>query len=134
MISRSLNLDAAFAAMADSTRRAILLRLAKGEATVAELAEPFDMSQPAVSQHLRVLEDAGLVAHRIQGTKRPRRLEKAGIEAMDLWLASLRESLEKNYDRLDEVLATDKNRHDGLGYEVLGLVTASGGGATGARR
>ena len=108
MISRSLNLDAAFAAMADSTRRAILLRLAKGEATVAELAEPFDMSQPAVSQHLRVLEDAGLVAHRIQGTKRPRRLEKAGIEAMDLWLASLRESLEKNYDRLDEVLATMK--------------------------
>ena len=108
MISRSLNLDAAFAAMADSTRRAILLRLAKGEATVAELAEPFDMSQPAVSQHLRVLEDAGLVAHRIQGTKRPRRLEKAGIEAMDLWLASLRESLEKNYDRLDEVQATMK--------------------------
>ena len=105
MLSRTLNLDTAFSAMADSTRRAILIRLAKGEATVAELAEPFDMSQPAVSQHLKVLEDAGLVAHRIQGTKRPRRLEKAGIEAIDLWLAQLRESLERNYERLDKVLA-----------------------------
>jgi DNA-binding transcriptional ArsR family regulator len=108
MSSTTLNLDAAFSAMADPTRRAILVRLAKGEATVAELAEPFDMSQPAVSQHLKVLEDAGLVAHRIQGTKRPRRLEKAGIQAIDLWLARLRESLEKNYDRLDEVLAAMK--------------------------
>jgi DNA-binding transcriptional ArsR family regulator len=108
MSGTPLNLDAAFSAMADPTRRAILVRLAKGEATVAELAEPFDMSQPAVSQHLKVLEDAGLVAHRIQGTKRPRRLEKAGIQAIDLWLARLRESLEKNYDRLDEVLAAMK--------------------------
>lgn len=100
-----LHLDLAFAALADPTRRAILARLSKGEATVMELAEPFDMTQPAVSQHLKVLEDAGLVAHRVEGSRRPRRLVKAGIEAMDEWLAMLRKALEANYDRLDAVLA-----------------------------
>src|SRR5262245_55367815 len=105
LMSRTLNLDTAFAAMADPTRRAILARLAKGEATVMELAEPFEMTQPAISQHLKVLEDAGLIVRRIDGTRRPRRLAKAGIEAMDHWLAILRKALEKNYDRLDEVLA-----------------------------
>ena len=98
-------LDNAFAALADPTRRAILARLAQGEATVMELAEPFEMTQPAISQHLKVLEDAGLVVSRIEGAKRPRRLAKAGIEAMDQWLAMLRKALEQNYDRLDEVLA-----------------------------
>jgi DNA-binding transcriptional ArsR family regulator len=101
-----LDLDAAFSALADPTRRAILARLAKGEATVMQLAEPFDMTQPAISQHLKVLEDAGLIVRRVEGTKRPRRLAKAGIEAMDRWLAMLRKALEKNYDRLDEVLAS----------------------------
>jgi DNA-binding transcriptional ArsR family regulator len=105
IMSWTLNLDAAFSALADPTRRAILARLAKGEATVMELAEPFEMTQPAISQHLKVLEDAGLVARRVDGAKRPRRLAKAGIEAMDQWLAMLRKALEKNYDRLDEVLA-----------------------------
>jgi DNA-binding transcriptional ArsR family regulator len=105
-MSEPLHLDLAFAALADPTRRAILARLAKGEATVMELAEPFDMTQPAVSQHLRVLEDAGLVVHRVEGAKRPRRLAKAGIEAMDQWLALLRKALEANYSRLDEVLAS----------------------------
>ena len=105
IMSWGLNLDAAFSALADPTRRAILARLAKGEATVMELAEPFEMTQPAISQHLKVLEDAGLVARRVDGTKRPRRLAKAGLEAMDQWLAMLRKALEKNYDRLDEVLA-----------------------------
>jgi len=100
------NLDAAFAALADPTRRAILARLAQGEATVTELAEPFDMTQPAISQHLKVLQDAGLVAGRVDGTKRPRRVAEAGIEAMDQWLAMLRKALEMNYDRLDEVLAS----------------------------
>jgi DNA-binding transcriptional ArsR family regulator len=100
-----LNLDAAFAALADPTRRAILARLAKGEATVTELAEPFAMTQPAISQHLKVLEGAGLVVRRVEGAKRPRRLAKGGIEAMDQWLSMLRKALEKNYDRLDEVLA-----------------------------
>jgi len=99
------NLNAAFSALADPTRRAILARLAKGEATVNELAEPFEMTQPAISQHLKVLEDAGLIVQRVEGTKRPRRLANAGIAAMDQWLAMLRKALEKNYDRLDGVLA-----------------------------
>ena len=105
LMSGSLNLDVAFSALADPTRRAILARLAKGEATVMELAGPFEMTQPAISQHLKVLEEAGLVASRVDGTKRPRRLAKAGIEAMDQWLAMLRNALERSYDRLDEVLA-----------------------------
>ena len=100
-----MKLDVAFSALADPTRRAILARLAKGEATVTELAKPFEMTQPAISQHLKVLEDAGLVIRRVDGTKRPRRLAKSGIEAMDRWLEMLRKALEKNYDRLDEVLA-----------------------------
>jgi DNA-binding transcriptional ArsR family regulator len=99
-------LDATFSALADPTRRAILARLALGEATVTELAEPFEMTQPAISQHLKVLEEAGLIIRRIDGTRRPRRLARAGIEAMDQWLAMLRKALEKNYDRLDEVLST----------------------------
>ena len=102
------NLDATFSALADPTRRAILARLAKGEATVMELAEPFEMTQPAISQHLKVLEDAGLINRRVDGARRPRRLAKAGIDAMDQWLAMLRKALEKNYDRLDEVLAAMK--------------------------
>ena len=108
-----MKLDSAFAALADPTRRAILARLASGEATVNELAKPFDMTQPAISQHLKVLEEAGLIVRRIDGTKRPRRLAKVGIEAMDQWLAILRKALEKNYDRLDQVLAamkTDKEK------------------------
>lgn len=105
-MSTASNLDAAFSALADSTRRAILARLAKGEATVMELAEPFAMTQPAISQHLKVLEDAGLVLRRVEGAKRPRRLAKAGVEAMDQWLAMLRKALEKNYERLDAVLAS----------------------------
>jgi DNA-binding transcriptional ArsR family regulator len=102
----NLNLDAAFSALADPTRRAILARLAKGEATVMELAAPFEMTQPAISQHLKVLEDAGLVVRRVDGAKRPRRLARGGIEAMDQWLAMLRKALERNYDRLDDVLAS----------------------------
>jgi len=102
------NLDATFSALADPTRRAILARLAKGEATVMELAEPFEMTQPAISQHLKVLEGAGLIDRRVDGARRPRRLAKAGIDAMDQWLAMLRKALEKNYDRLDEVLAAMK--------------------------
>jgi DNA-binding transcriptional ArsR family regulator len=98
-------LDVAFSALADPTRRAILARLALGEATVNELTEPFEMTQPAISQHLKVLEEAGLIVRRVDGTKRPRRLAKAGIEAMDQWLAMLRKTFEANYERLDDVLA-----------------------------
>src|SRR5580698_7134258 len=108
-----LNLDATFSALADPTRRAILARLATGEATVMELARPFEMTQPAISQHLKVLEDAGLIIQRVDGTRRPRRLAKDGIEAMDRWLAMLREALEANYDRLDNVLAAMKDREKG---------------------
>jgi DNA-binding transcriptional ArsR family regulator len=99
------NLDAAFSALADPTRRAILARLASGEATVMELAAPFAVTQPAISRHLKVLEGAGLIVRRVEGTKRPCRLALAGIDAVDQWLAMLREALAKNYDRLDEVLA-----------------------------
>ena len=103
-----LNLDTAFSALGDPTRRAILARLALGEATVMELAEPFEMTQPAISQHLKVLEAAGLVVHRVDGARRPRRLAKEGIAAMDEWLEMLRKALEKNYERLDNVLAAMK--------------------------
>jgi DNA-binding transcriptional ArsR family regulator len=99
------NLDTAFSALADPIRRAILARLASGEATVMELAEPFAVTQPAISRHLKVLEGAGLIVRRVEGTKRPCRLAPAGIDAIDRWLAMLREALAKNYDRLDEVLA-----------------------------
>jgi DNA-binding transcriptional ArsR family regulator len=108
-----MNIDAAFSALADPTRRGILARLAKGEATVMQLAEPFEMTQPAISQHLKVLEDAGLIVRRVEGTKRPRRLAKAGIEAIDQWLAMLRKALQKNYERLDEVLATMEQHKKG---------------------
>lgn len=99
-----LNLDAAFSALADPTRRAILARLAIGEATVTELARPFEMTQPAISQHLKVLEDAGLVTVRVDGTRRPRRLVKPGLDAMDQWLKMLRKGLEASFNRLDLVL------------------------------
>src|SRR5271166_272106 len=99
------NLDAAFSALADPTRRAILARLALGEATVMELAEPFEMTQPAISRHLKVLEGAGLIVRRVEGTKRPCRLAPDGIAAIDQWLGMLRIALAKNYDRLDEILA-----------------------------
>jgi DNA-binding transcriptional ArsR family regulator len=100
------NLNATFSALADPTRRAILARLATGEATVMELAEPFDMTQPAVSRHLKVLESAGLITRRIEGTKRPCRLAPTAIAEIDQWLAFLRDALASSYDRLDGVLAT----------------------------
>ncbi len=105
------NLDSAFSALADPTRRAILARLATGEATVMELAAPFAMTQPAISRHLKVLEGAGLIVRRAEGTKRPCRLAPAGITEIDRWLAILREALSANYDRLVAVLAAmDSNK------------------------
>src|SRR5690242_19444175 len=102
------DLDTAFAALADPTRRAILARLAEGEATVTQLAEPFVMTQPAISRHLKVLEGAGLNEVRAEGTKRPRRLTNRGIDPLYQWLGNLREALERNYDRLDRVLKEDR--------------------------
>lgn len=107
------NLDCAFYALADPTRRAILARLAVGEATVNELAQPFKMSQPAISQHLKVLEHAGLVVPRVDGTRRPRRLSTVGIDAMDQWLDMLRRVLHTNYNRLDKVLAATIPQKEG---------------------
>ena len=101
---RSARLDAAFLALADPTRRAILARLTKGEATVMELARPFDMSQPAISRHLKMLEDAGLIIRRADGTRRYSRLADAGLENIDQWLSMLRKALAKNYERLDGLL------------------------------
>jgi DNA-binding transcriptional ArsR family regulator len=101
-------LNAAFLALSDPTRRAILARLSQGEATVMELAAPFEMSQPAVSRHLKVLEGAGLITRRAEGTRRPCRLSKAGLDTVDQWLAMLREALSNNYDRLDQLLAAMK--------------------------
>jgi DNA-binding transcriptional ArsR family regulator len=100
-------LDDALLALADPTRRAILARLARGEATVTELSKPFDMSQPAVSHHLKVLERAGLVTRSRRGTSRPCRLAPEGLAPLDAWLAQLRDSMERNYARLDDLLAED---------------------------
>jgi DNA-binding transcriptional ArsR family regulator len=101
----SARLDATFAALADPTRRAILARLAAGEASVAELAAPFDMSQPAISKHLKVLERAGLVSIGHDAQRRPRRLEARPLEEAVGWIERYREIWEKNYMRLDALLA-----------------------------
>ena len=97
-------LDATFAALADPTRRAILARLALGEASVAELAEPFDMSQPAVSRHLKVLQDAGLISAGQDAQRRPRRLEAAPLAAATAWLEGYRKFWEARFASLDGVL------------------------------
>ncbi len=115
-------LDNTFAALSDPTRRAILSRLAMGEATVLELAKPFAMSQPAISRHIRVLEEAGLISRRIEGAKRPCRLAQTGIVEVEQWIGGLRTALEANYERLDHILAeqqpinkmekNDENKND----------------------
>ncbi|MCX6602772.1 MAG: metalloregulator ArsR/SmtB family transcription factor [Acidobacteria bacterium] len=103
-------LSTTFAALSDPTRRAILSRLASGEATVMELAQPFSMSQPAISRHLKVLEQAGLILRRIDGSKRPCRLAPAAIAETEQWLAQLRRILEANYSRLDLLLAATPSK------------------------
>jgi DNA-binding transcriptional ArsR family regulator len=98
-------LDATFAALADPTRRAILARLARGEATVMELAEPFSISQPAISKHLKVLERAGLVSTGRQAQRRPRRLEVERLAEATAYLENYRRHWEAKFQRLDRVLA-----------------------------
>src|SRR5262252_6122527 len=95
-------LDAAFAALADGTRRAIVARLAAGEATVLELARPFAMSQPAISKHLKVLERAGLITRRRDAQRRPCRLEPRRLHQLSEWIAAYREIWEDSYARLDD--------------------------------
>jgi DNA-binding transcriptional ArsR family regulator len=101
-------LDATFAALADPTRRAILARLAVGEASVTELAEPFAMSQPAISKHLRVLERAGLISRGQDAQRRPRRLEAKRLAEAAGWLEGYRQFWEKQFQRLDALLAEMK--------------------------
>lgn len=103
-------LDLTFAALADPTRRAILARLATGEASVQELAEPFDMSQPAISKHLKVLERAGLISVDVDAQRRPRRLEPKRLEQAVNWIERYREIFEQNYQRLDALLNELKGR------------------------
>ena len=97
-------LDATFTALADPTRRAILARLALGEASVNELHAPFDLSQPAISKHLKVLERAGLVSMGQDGQRRPRRLEAKPLKEAEAWIERHREIWEANYARLDALL------------------------------
>jgi DNA-binding transcriptional ArsR family regulator len=101
----SANLDLTFAALADPTRRAILARLAQGEASVNELVEPFELSQPAISRHLKVLEAAGLVSRGRDAQRRPVRIEAAPMAEAVGWLEAYRKFWEHSYTRLDGLLA-----------------------------
>jgi DNA-binding transcriptional ArsR family regulator len=103
-MSSSHQMNLTFAALADPTRRAILLRLASGEASVKELARPFAMSQPAVSKHLKVLERAGLVTRGQDAQRRPRRIQGKGLGAATEWLEKFREFWDGSFQRLDDLL------------------------------
>jgi DNA-binding transcriptional ArsR family regulator len=111
------NLDSTFAALADPTRRAILRRLALGEASVTELAEPFAMSQPAISKHLKVLERAGLISRGRDAQRRPRRIEAKPLADATEWLEAYRQFWEDRFQRLDLLLDGMKNdgmKNDGM--------------------
>ena len=100
----SNQLDATFAALADPTRRAILGQLARGEASVTELARPFKMSQPAISKHLKVLERAGLISRGLDAQRRPRKLEAVPLKEATEWLEKYRQFWEEAFQRLDALL------------------------------
>jgi DNA-binding transcriptional ArsR family regulator len=113
----SEQLDATFTALADPTRRAILARLMSGEASVNELAEPFSISQPAVSKHLKILERAGLVTRSRDATRRPVKIEAGPMREAADWLSNYRKFWEQSYQRLDallEILQTPVNKPDTL--------------------
>jgi DNA-binding transcriptional ArsR family regulator len=112
MATATEQLDRTFAALADPTRRAILARLASGEATVTELAAPFDMSLPAVSKHLKVLERAGLIVRGRARQWRPARLEAEPLRKVAEWAEGYRRFWEESYDRLDEYLEVLKGRKE----------------------
>jgi DNA-binding transcriptional ArsR family regulator len=99
------SVDAQFAALADPTRRAILARLARGEATVGELQRPLGISQPAVSRHLKLLEEAGLIEHKRDAQARPRRLKPEGLDAARAWIEELGSLWSDRFDRLETFLA-----------------------------
>ena len=108
-----MNLDATFAALADPTRRAILARLARGEATVQDLAEPFAMSLPAISKHLKVLEHAGLISRSREAQWRPCRIEPRALKDVDDWLDHYRRFYDDSFDRLDSYLKTLQSKQPG---------------------
>ena len=113
-------LDATFAALADPTRRAILARLASGEASVAELAAPFAMSQPAISKHLKVLERAGLISRGTDAQRRPRRLEAKQLAEANEWLERYRQAWEASFQRLDALLDELKTKQKKRGRKKRG--------------
>ena len=123
-------LDAVFGALADPTRRAILTRLTQGEASVLELAAPFSVSQPAISQHLKVLERAGLISRTRRATARISHLEAEPLRQATVWLAGYREYWEESYERLDELLAalqqeeTDRSSIPDPGSDPTGRSTS----------
>src|SRR5437867_1906605 len=131
MITATARLDRTFSALADPTRRAILARLAAGEASVTELAQPFEMSLPAVSKHLKVLERAGLIARGRERQWRPARLEAGPLKEVAEWAEGYRRFWEESYDRLDEYLEELQGRGKGEGK---GGERQEGGGGGGAGR
>lgn len=114
-LSLMKDLDAAFFALADPTRRAILARLARGEATVMELAAPFAMSQPAISQHLKVLEKAKLIARRVEGTKRLGYLREEGLRPIEDWVSEQRAIWEGRLDRMESYVGQLKKKEQKSG-------------------
>jgi DNA-binding transcriptional ArsR family regulator len=115
VIDTSQHLDATFAALADPTRRAILARLASGDASVMELAEPFAMTQPAISRHLKVLERAGLISRGRDAQRRPRRLEAKPLAEANRWLEDYRRFWEGSFERLDALLDEMKAKEEKSG-------------------
>ena len=112
--THSKQLDATFAALADPTRRAILARLATGEASVNDLAKPFKMSQPAISKHLKVLEKAGLISKGLDKQRRPRRIEAAPLKVANEWIERYRQLWEVRYEHLDSLLEEMKIKAKGI--------------------
>jgi DNA-binding transcriptional ArsR family regulator len=126
-------LSLVFGALADPTRRAILTRLADGEATVAELAAPFSMSQPAISKHLKVLEQAGLVSRVRRATARLSRLEAEPLREVTGWLARYQRFWDESHERLDELLAALQDHGQGTGAPPGTAPTSAGGTAAASR-
>jgi DNA-binding transcriptional ArsR family regulator len=130
MVTTEDHLDAVFGALADPTRRSILARLTQGEATVAELVAPFEMSQPAISRHLKVLERAGLITRTRRATARLSHLRAKPLQDATEWLTAYREFWEERYERLDEVLAalqeqdTDRSPDPDPGSDPTGRSTS----------